>query len=111
VNEVVFLYILLAALFTEGMTELIVKSSIFSRVRENLIKESAFFKKLLSCGYCASVWAATLPAAFLVWCLEVRVCVAPISFLFLTVVVHRLSNYLHNINDKYFDKFYSSKER
>jgi cell division protein FtsW (lipid II flippase) len=30
--------------------------------------------------------------------------------IFIWPIIHRLSNYLHNINDNYFDKYYRSKD-
>lgn len=108
----VFIYVLLAAIFVEGTTELFVKSLLFDKLREFLFKKSSFLQKLLSCGYCTSVWVAILPAIFLIFkIIKPEIILAPVWFLGLVVVLHRLSNYVHNINDKYFDKFYSKTEK
>jgi hypothetical protein len=97
-----------SVIFTEACTELLVKSKIFEPLRESLSQRSKFIKEMLSCGYCASVWVAIFPALVIsasqpwYWGLA--------AFVFFVPVIHRLSNYLHNINDRWFDKFYINKK-
>ena len=100
------LLLLFSVVFTEGLTELVRKASILDKPRD-FIRKISFFDLLLSCGYCTSVWSAMLPASL------VFLIAAPLLFyqkialfVFFTVVIHRLSNYLHNFNDKHLDKYY-----
>lgn len=100
----VYFYVVLAlvsVVFVEGLTELLVKSKIFGPFREYLAKKSIFLGEMISCGHCASVWVSSLPAIVFSFYL------GPLVFVPLVVVFHRLSNYLHNINDKFLDKYYS----
>lgn len=95
----------------EGLTELIAKSGFFSFFR-NIIFVRAdknrvyrFFTMVLSCAYCTSVWTSLLfvvPFVYIVvgyfytfsfyWLLFV---------LPFVVIVHRMSNYLHDFTDRY----------
>ena len=101
---------ILSVFFTEGATELICKSNIFKSFRSKVAALHPFFKELLSCGYCTSVWVATAPAAFLAFRLSNSFGSLVLVFLFLTVVLQRLSNFVHNINDKHFDKYYAKNK-
>ena len=97
--------LVLAVILTELLTELLVKSVIFRPIREILGQVSNFFKELLSCGYCTSVWVA----ASVVFILQLTYNLSGwywIDLGLVVLVVHRLSNYLHNFNDKYLDKYY-----
>lgn len=106
-SHIIF-YIALAAIFTEAITELAVKSIIFSYPRNIVSSIGSFFKKLFSCGYCFSVWAAMAPATLsVVVCHPGSIIRGLVQWLIVWIIVHRLSNYIHNINDKYFDKYYS----
>ena len=98
---------LIACLLTEAITELVVKAEIFLPVRSTLSLGGSFFKKLLSCGYCFSVWAAFGVAFMLDF---------PPSFtgylwgdyMVWSLLVHRGSNILHNCIDKWTNKWYST---
>jgi len=103
--------LVLVSLFVEGATELICKSLIFSGLRERVSLWGPFFSALISCGYCMSVWIA-FPASIVLsyvvsssWLVFVTLCFV------LTVVVHRLSNFIHNFGDKHLDKYYDSRYR
>lgn len=98
--------LLLSVVFVEGLTELVRKASILDRPR-GLVTKIPFFDALLSCGYCTSVWAAALPAS-LVFLVGAGLLLYEqlLLFVFFTVVLHRLANYLHNFNDKHLDKYY-----
>lgn len=102
-------------ILTEALTELLVKSEIFQPVRNFVFFKSQepiynFIGKVLSCGYCCSVWvAAALTFIFTVlgfielfgfWLLD---------FFVITLVLHRASNYLHGVSDRYFDTRYDNR--
>lgn len=98
---------ILSIVFVEAATELVVKSAIISRPREYIKSKNNFIREMLSCGYCFSVWASFITSLYLFRYLEgVN---AVVAFLITWISLHRLSNYLHNINDKFFDKFYAKK--
>ena len=104
----IFVKILFLVILTEAITELVIKSEIFEPLRNRIKVVGSWFEKLFSCGYCFSVWSA-----FTV------VFIAQISYpltgyilldLSLTaLIVHRLSNILHNIVDKWTDKYYDMR--
>ena len=92
-------------IFTEALTELVVKSVLLRNIRERIKNTCSFMKELLSCGYCTSVWVSgilVLSTSSVYPLTENFI----IDFIFNVVVVHRISNYLHNLNDKWFDKYY-----
>ncbi len=100
ISQIVFVIIL-----TELTTELIIKSEIFKPVRNLIFKLGDWFTKLFSCGYCFSVWAA----AAVVFLTNTSYPLTSNHWLdlgLMALVVHRLSNYLHNFNDKFLDKYY-----
>jgi len=105
-----FLYIffctLILVVFIEATTELICKSLIFSKVREKLVSVHPFIAAMIKCGYCTSVWVAIFPAIYCAYLFDPRWWEFPPLFVVFMLVLHRLSNYLHNFNDKYLDKFY-----
>ncbi len=107
---VVAILFFLSPIFVEGLTELICKSEIFSGLRAAVSSRSSFFRRLLSCGYCTSVWVAPLTAALVTYFLTPSWPLRGPLFVFITVVFHRLSNYVHNFNDKHLDKFYDKKD-
>jgi len=104
----IFLHILAAAFITEALTELVIKSVLFKPLRAVVSKWGSWFGELLSCGYCFSFWVAA-----------VVVCVArpvvPMSgngyldLFFTLFIVQRLSNVIHNIVDKWTDKYYDQR--
>jgi hypothetical protein len=103
----VFLVIPLSVVFVEGLTELVTKSVIFEPLREKLAAKNSFLNKLLQCGYCTSVWVAIFPAVFTAVLLACSFSLWFVLSAFpLVVVYHRMSNYLHNVNDSRWDKFY-----
>lgn len=112
--------ILAAAIFVEGSTEIVSKSALFGPLRRRWatprdkgaegVTDVPFLGQLVSCGHCLSVWVAMFPALVLaVYSGSFRWWFSPVAFIFATVIIHRLSNYVHNINDRYFDKFYNKK--
>jgi hypothetical protein len=106
--EYFFLQLLGLVLVTEAIVELVIKSEIFRPVREQIFKAGDWFKKLFSCGYCFSVWVAT----GLVFLSQTSYPLVGNKFLDLALaalVVHRLSNILHNVIDKWTDKYYDMR--
>lgn len=94
-------------LATEALVEVVVKSEIFRPLRETISKlDSKWLGKLFSCGYCFSFWiAASMVGLFPAIVLSV----SGQSFVdvgLTVLIVQRLSNVLHNIIDKWTDKFY-----
>ena len=95
---------LLAVIFTEALTEIIVKSEFFSPLRAKIYKlgkGNKFFDwlhRLLDCGYCFSVWAGVLTAVL--FFRDVELVHKSIDWFLVGLVLHRLSNLFHNIMDK-----------
>jgi len=97
---------LMAIVLVEALTELVIKSVLFKPLRTFLGSKSVWLKELFSCGYCFSVWGAAAVVLVLGlpytltgnWFIDFGV-----TFL----VVHRLSNYLHNFVDCWLDKYYN----
>ena len=93
---------------TEAMVELLVKSKFFEHPRQFLSKWS-WFKALINCGYCTSVWVA------MIFITAAPVCIIPLSrlhffnVLVTLLVVQRLSNIMHNVIDKWTDKYYDMR--
>ena len=95
----------LVVILTELFTELFVKSIIFKPVRDKIKSLHRWFDDLLSCGYCTSVWVAFGLAIVL------KLAYPFTGTLFVDLpltafIAHRLSNFLHNFNDKWLDKMY-----
>ena len=98
------LELILAAILTEAITEVVVKSELFLPLREkifNLGKNSRFFSwlhKLLDCGYCFSVWSGTFVA--ILFFRDLNLLPYNLDCFFIGVVLHRLSNLFHNSVDR-----------
>ena len=100
--------VLMAVILTEAVTELVIKSEIFKPVRNVFFMLGDWFKKLFSCGYCFSVWAA----ATVVFLIDTSYPLTGNHWLdlgLMALVVHRLANILHNVIDKYTDKYYDQR--
>lgn len=99
--------IFILSLAVESLTEIIVKSEIFRPFRDFIFKLGSFFEKLFTCGYCFSVWVSTAAVS------AVPDVILPLSGIFgvnalvTVLIIHRLSNIIHNIIDKWTDKYYS----
>lgn len=103
------LIIFVIAFATEALVELLVKSEFFKYPRQVLSRWS-WSKALINCGYCVSVWVA------LGFITVAPVAVLPLSddmpfvnILLTLLVVHRLSNIIHNVIDKWTDKYYDMR--
>ena len=92
-----FLDIIMAVIATEAATNLITKSEFSIRfIKEPLFnlrhfKICNFIHDILECGYCTSVWSASVFALLFL--------TDALNFVVLLLVLHRLSNVLHFIID------------
>ena len=107
----------IAVILCEALTELAVKSEIFEPVRflfekNKRFKLFSFLEMITSCGYCFSVWASlAINLVLLTYCsLPVEVITSGnenisllINLFISAILVHRVSNYVHGISDRYFD--------
>ena len=97
--------IILGAIATEAITEILTKAEITKPFREFLFdrKENKFFNwlhELFDCGYCTSVWVAAFVvfSYYLIaikWGHETFVSLFYVSF-----IIHRVANIFHNIYDR-----------
>jgi len=99
------LSLIFAVLLTELLTELIIKSEIAKPARDFIKARGTWLDTLFSCGYCFSVWAAFGVVFFLGATYDLTGW-NWVDLSITALLVHRLSNYLHNFNDKYLDKYY-----
>lgn len=103
------LSILILAFVTEAVVEIVIKSEIFRPFREQMFRLGPWFKKLFTCGYCFSVWIALAAVS------AAPAVVLPLSDIFgvnalvTVLIIHRLSNVMHNIIDKGTDKYYDMR--
>jgi hypothetical protein len=75
---------------TEAMTQLACKAELFDRFRDWIKSLSKFTDELLSCPYCVSVWVAGFTVILYVY-------YEWTWWFVLMLVIHRLSNVLHDI--------------
>ena len=90
----------------EAVTEILVDSKLFFGLRNYLLQApqkglKGFLGKLLSCGYCTSVWI-TIPFAFLIGGTIVNI---PGADQFCKwMILHRASNVLHELLSRWFNR-------
>jgi hypothetical protein len=95
---------------TEAVTEIVVKSRIFEPFRERIKifrGENKYLEYVTTpffCAHCFSVWAGLI--LYILYTYKQN---KVINIFIFTLVIHRLSNYLHMIVDR-IDKFYAKKE-
>ncbi len=100
--------LLFAVILTELTTELVIKSVVFRPIRDRIKNLGKWFAELFSCGYCFSLWSSY--GVVLLLGLTYNFTGWYWADLALTgLIVHRLSNYLHNFNDKFLDKYYDAR--
>jgi hypothetical protein len=99
---------LAAIILTELLTELIVKSVLFRPLRAKIKGINDWFHELFSCGYCMSVWVSA-GVVFTIGTSYDFTGISVVDVGLTALIVHRLSNYLHNFNDKFLDKYYDSR--
>ncbi len=97
-----------SVLLTELLTELVIKSQIFKPARDFIKTGGSWLDKLFNCGYCFSVWVA-FGVVFLFGLSYNLTGWYWVDLSVTSLLVHRLSNYLHNFNDKYLDKYYDMR--
>ena len=97
-----------AVLLTELLTELVIKSEITKPARDFIKSRGSWLETLFSCGYCFSVWTA-FGVAFLLGLAYNLTGWYWVDFTLTSLLIHRLSNYLHNFNDKILDKYYDTR--
>ena len=111
------LFIIISVVVVEATVEIVVKSLLFEGFRERIGKLpllGKFIEKLVSCGHCFSVWVSLsiVPVVFIF--LFGHKIILPFSivwWIILSLLVHRLSNYLHMFIDNYIDKFYRNYKK
>lgn len=101
-----FIEIAICVLLTELIVELVIKSEIFKNPVTWIRSLGSWFNTLFSCGYCFSVWVAA-GVVFFTQTAYPLISNGFVNLAITALVVHRLSNYLHNFNDKWLDKYYS----
>ncbi len=97
-----------AVLLTELLTELVIKSEITKPARDFIKSRGSWLETLFSCGYCFSVWTA-FGVAFLLGLAYNLTGWYWVDLTLTSLLIHRLSNYLHNFNDKILDKYYDTR--
>lgn len=101
----IIVYFIFLVILTELLTELVIKSEIFKPLRNRIKSWGPWFDTLFSCGYCFSVWAA-FGVVFVSQISYPLTGTHVIDLGITALVVHRLSNILHNVIDKWTDKYY-----
>ncbi|RLI61095.1 MAG: hypothetical protein DRO67_08370 [Candidatus Asgardarchaeum californiense] len=94
---------IIAVIITEAITELVTKSSFFKPLREWFFskKDTKIFKwlhSLFDCGYCMSLWIAWAVSLFMFR--NVNIVYSHVDWIWIGIVIHRLSNIQHLIIDK-----------
>lgn len=98
------IFLILSVIFTEALTEIVVKSYLFSGIRSFFYKKSETNKVfnlvsyLLECGYCFSVWASGITFTLMYLAFKPDYFNVFKAAIFI-IIVHRLSNLFHFIID------------
>lgn len=100
-----FIQLFLVIVLVEAFTELVIKSQIFAPFRK-WVSRGDWLRELFSCGYCFSVWVA-LGVVFLTQTSYPLMGNHWVDLFLTAIVAHRCANVLHNIIDKWTDKYYS----
>ena len=93
--------LLLLILFVEAVTEILVESSIFQKPREFVYTRNGFLGELVTCGYCTSVWVSAAVAWLVVFPISPWFV---INYIITVFVIDRLSNLLHELNNKWLNR-------
>lgn len=107
--ENVFIW-LLAIVYVEAITEIIIAAEIFVKIRNAVIKRSNFFGKLFSCGYCFSVWMSfsvcwIVPGNVISNLYPNNIYAYLCDCFIKSMAVHRLSNVLHELIKRWLDRY------
>jgi len=86
---------LMAIIYVEAITEIIVDSSLLFNIRDKLCtKYPGKIAELLTCGYCMSVWIAAPIAIFMPYQItSIRL----LDYFMKIFILHRLSNIFHHL--------------
>lgn len=102
---------LAAFVATEAVVELITASKVLFNFRDWVAQRSAFFGDLINCGYCTSVWVATLLFSYYLpvgYKLQAACADSVMVWLVVLVakaaVVHRMSNVIHELFSRWFGR-------
>lgn len=100
--------ILLLVIFVEAITEIITTSEFFLGFRNYFAKRNpdGFITKLISCGYCTSVWVSATVAWVPVGVahhIDVLLPLAAdvVDYFIILFILHRLSNLFHDFVSRY----------
>ena len=99
-----FFRFVVAIICTEAIVEIITKSSLFDPLRASIFRlgrDNRFFSwlhELIDCGYCFSVWVGLTMALLLLN--DLNVVHWGIDWVLIGIVLHRMSNILHNTIDR-----------
>jgi len=80
---------IIAIIAVEAIVEIFMESSLFDNFRVWIGGKHVLLDEFVTCGWCLSVWVAGLVFVF--------VCIG-LWWLFIPIAVHRVSNYLHDID-------------
>ena len=96
------LIFLISIIITEAITEIVSKSKLFEPLhgwffnrRSN--KVFKFIHSLIECPYCLSVWVGTFVGILIV---NINIISVYIDWFIIGLLLHRLSNILHNFIDR-----------
>ena len=101
---------IIAVIFVEAITELVVKGKIFRPVKDWLMKlRPEFFGELLVCGYCVAFWGSLISVPIF----SVKVLFNGFGgYVVAIFLVHRCATHLHNLTHLYIKHKYDKlKER
>ena len=89
-----FIKFIITVVLVEAITELVIKSRVFRKLRECVSRKSNFLKELLMCGYCFAFYASVICVLWLKVTLILSGWVGMIVALF---IIHRCSSHLHDL--------------
>jgi len=113
--SVLFYYIVMTIL-TEYITGFIKNATIIEKPRVFIKSRNSFFKGLLDCGYCLSVWisGAGVFLSYLVFEVPIVVDFFILNLIINVILISSFSNTWHGFKDRYIetykDKRYYRKE-
>ena len=98
--------LLLCIIVNESLAELLSKSVFFGPLRSFLASKEnklfQFFSRVVECPYCCSVWTSMFLTSAIFLLSPVYLTGALVIDIFIFVFIcHRVSNYLHDINQLY----------
>ena len=104
---IILITLLFIIIAVEAITEIIVASDLFTELRGWFSRKGQndvflnFISRLISCGYCCSVWVAGAIA----WCIPLSLT----GYWYMDVIiklftVHRLSNWYHEFMSRWFGR-------